>query len=95
MNNADATQTGAPKRNASSQTNTALELGNCTRKPINGFPRVAQKLASDPDRTTTLFRRFDPLSSRNLLFLEAELSELETLQNKADQDDGELLIPRR
>jgi hypothetical protein len=38
------------------------------------------KLASDPDKTTTIFRRYDRLSSRSLLFLEAELAELEALQ---------------
>ena len=65
--------------------NRAIELSGV--KPINGFPRVADKLASDPDKTTSIFRRFDRLSSRNLLFLEAELAELEALQNKYDEDD--------
>jgi len=53
----------------------------------NGFPRVADKIASDPDKTTTIYRRFDRLSARNLLFLEAEVAELEALQNKYDADD--------
>lgn len=53
-------------------------------KPINGFPRVADKIASDPDKTTTIYRRFDRLSARNLLFLEAELAELEALQDQHD-----------
>jgi hypothetical protein len=39
--------------------------------PIQGFPRVADKIAHDPDNTSTIFRRFDRLSARNLLFLEA------------------------
>jgi len=56
-------------------------------KPINGFPRVADKIASDPDKTTTIYRRFDRLSARNLLFLEAEIAELEALQNKYDAND--------
>lgn len=63
----------------------AVELGKV--KPINGFPRVADKIASDPDKTTTIYRRFDRLSARNLLFLEAEIAELEALQNKYDDDD--------
>ncbi len=56
-------------------------------EPIEGFPRVAYKLASDPDRTTTLFRRFDQLSARNLLYLEAELAQLEAQQNRFDDQD--------
>jgi hypothetical protein len=63
----------------------AAELGRV--KPINGFPRVADKVASDIDKATTIYRRFDRLSARNLLFLEAELAELEALQNKYDADD--------
>jgi len=54
---------------------------------MNGFPRVASKIASDPDKTTTIYRRFDRLSARNLLYLEAELAELEALQDKQDADD--------
>ena len=62
--------------------------GNLVRtKPINGFPRVADKIASDADKTTTIYRRFDRLSARNLLFLEAELAELEAEQNKYDAFD--------
>ncbi|OBT63254.1 hypothetical protein VE03_07788 [Pseudogymnoascus sp. 23342-1-I1] len=56
-------------------------------KPLNGFPRVAQKLASDPDKTTTIFRRFDRLSARNLIYLEAELAELEARQDRLDEED--------
>ncbi|KAH8803454.1 hypothetical protein F5884DRAFT_507896 [Xylogone sp. PMI_703] len=56
-------------------------------KPINGFPRVADKIASDPDKTTTIYRRFDRLAARNLLYLEAELAELEALQDQYDLTD--------
>ena len=45
------------------------------------------KIASDPDNTSTIFRRFDRLSSRNLLFLEAQLAELEARQNRSDEQD--------
>lgn len=54
---------------------------------MNGFPRVASKIASDPDKTTIIYRRFDRLSARNLLYLEAELAELEALQDQQDADD--------
>jgi hypothetical protein len=56
-------------------------------EPIQGFPRVADKIACDPDGTSTIFRRFDRLSARNLLFLEAQLAELEARQNISDEQD--------
>jgi len=56
-------------------------------KPINGFPRVADKITRDIDKTTTIYRRYDRLSARNLLLPEAEIAELEALQNKYDEDD--------
>lgn len=56
-------------------------------KPINGFPRVADKLASDPDKTTTIFRRFDRLSAHSILFQEAEIAELETQLDVLDAED--------
>jgi len=55
--------------------------------PIAGFPRLAAKLASDSDKSTIVFRRFDQLSCRSLLYLQAELAELETLQEKLDEED--------
>ena len=55
--------------------------------PIQGFPRVADKITHDPDNTSTIFRRFDRLSARNLLFLEAQLAELEARQNRSDEQD--------
>lgn len=66
--------------------NQGYELPPAT--PLNGFPRVAQKLASDPDKTTTIFRRFDRLSARNLIYLEAELAELEAQQDTLDAADA-------
>jgi len=56
-------------------------------KPINGFPRVADKIASDADKTTTIYRRFDRLSARNLIFLEAEIAELEAQLDRQDAED--------
>jgi len=56
-------------------------------KPIDGFPLVADKITSDVDKTTTIYRRFDRLSARNLLLLQAELAELETLQNRYDANN--------
>jgi hypothetical protein len=61
------------------------ELGGL--KPIDGFPLVADKIDSDVDKTTTIYRRFDRLTARNLLLMQAELAELETLQNRYDAED--------
>ncbi|KAI0154291.1 hypothetical protein GGR57DRAFT_466580 [Xylariaceae sp. FL1272] len=57
------------------------------REPINGFPRVANKIASDPDKTGTIYRRFDRLASRALLLMEAEIADLEAIQDKYDEED--------
>jgi hypothetical protein len=56
--------------------------------PIPGFPSVAQKIASDNDKTTTIYRRFDRLSARNILSLQAELAELERQQDRNDLEDA-------
>lgn len=64
------------------------------REIINGFPTVAAKIASDKDKTTTIYRRFDRLSARNLLYMQAELAELEAEQDAydaADLNDGDLV----
>ncbi|KAH9905263.1 hypothetical protein F4778DRAFT_729210 [Xylariomycetidae sp. FL2044] len=55
--------------------------------PIDGFPQVASKYNENRDKTGTLYRRFDRLSARNLLFMEAELAELEALQDRYDEED--------
>lgn len=52
-----------------------------------GFIAVAAKIAADPDKSTTIYRRFDALSARNLLFYQAELGELEDLQIQYDAED--------
>jgi hypothetical protein len=52
-----------------------------------GFIGLAAKIAADPDKSTTIYRRFDALSARNLLFYQAELAELEEQQNQYDKED--------
>lgn len=62
-----------------------------------GYPRFAAFIAHDPDKSTAIYRRFKRLSARNLLYLESELSELETEQDELDdeakrnEDIGEML----
>lgn len=55
----------------------ASDSENATGRPeyANGFPTLAAYIASDSD--LAIFRRFDHLSARNLLYLQAELVTLE------------------
>jgi len=55
---------------------------------VKGFPSTAAFIASDPDKTTLIFRRFDRLAARNLLHLQAELARLETLIDERDNEDA-------
>lgn len=54
---------------------------------IQGFPSLANFIASDRDHSAFIFKRFDRLSARNLLYLQSELAELESLQNEYDRED--------
>lgn len=51
-----------------------------------GYPRFAAFIAHDDDKSTTIFRRFERLAARNLLYLESELFELEAKQDKLDEE---------
>ena len=55
---------------------------------INGYASLAAFIASDRDRSTSIFRRFDRLSARNLLYLQSELAELEAQQDALDAQDA-------
>jgi hypothetical protein len=65
----------------------SLETERISPPPTKGFIAVTSKITSDPDKSTTIYRRFDALSARNLLFYQAELAELEDLQKQYDEDD--------
>lgn len=54
---------------------------------LAGFPATSRFIASDPAKTTVIFRRFDELAVRNLLHLEARLVALENLQKEYDKVD--------
>jgi len=54
---------------------------------LPGYPSLAHFVASDRDRTTLIYKRYDELAARNLLYLQSELAELETRQRKLDQQD--------
>jgi hypothetical protein len=74
-----------------------LEVGALAKSPVKrvtptppckGFIGVTAKIISDPDKSTTLYRRFDALSARNLVFYQAELAELEEQQKGLDDEDS-------
>lgn len=54
---------------------------------LDGYPLLAEFLASDNDRTILVFKRFDRLAMRNLLYLQSELAELQTCQDEYDAED--------
>ena len=54
---------------------------------ITGYPSLAAFIASDRDRSTHIYRRFDRLATRNILYLQSELAELEDQQDKYDAED--------
>jgi hypothetical protein len=54
---------------------------------LSGYPSLAAFIASDRDRTTLVYKRFDELAARNLLYLQSELVELQAQQRAFDQED--------
>jgi hypothetical protein len=53
-----------------------------------GYPKLAEHLGEHPDFAS--FRRFGALSSRNLLYYQAELLELEEELEKLERRDSDL-----
>ncbi|KAL2845201.1 hypothetical protein BJY01DRAFT_214391 [Aspergillus pseudoustus] len=54
---------------------------------VKGFPSLAQFISRDYDHSTFIFKRFDELSARNLLYLQSELADLQALQDQYDRED--------
>jgi hypothetical protein len=54
---------------------------------LAGYPSLAALIASDRDRTTFIYKRFDELAARNLLYLQSELAEHHAKQRAFDQED--------
>lgn len=53
-----------------------------------GFAQVARWIALDPDKEAFMYRRFDELAARNLLYLQSELLVLEDQLNQLDKNDA-------
>lgn len=56
---------------------------------VDGFPSLANFIASDRDGTSTIFKRFNRLAARNLLTLQSELAELQAQLDEYDCEDRE------
>ncbi|CAG9975056.1 unnamed protein product [Clonostachys byssicola] len=63
---------------------TDVELG----LPQDGYPALANWIAADPDSETFIFRKFNRLAARNLLYLQSELCTLEGSLEKLDSQIG-------
>ncbi|KAH8588323.1 hypothetical protein B0O99DRAFT_693606 [Bisporella sp. PMI_857] len=64
------------------------EKGSIGVHYIKGISELASLIASDTDHTTAVYKRFDKLATRDLLYYECELLELEALQNQYDREDA-------
>ncbi|EHK20569.1 uncharacterized protein TRIVIDRAFT_223886 [Trichoderma virens Gv29-8] len=54
-----------------------------------GFAQVARWIAFDPDSESFIYRKFDELAARNLLYLQSELLVLEKQLDQTDKNDAE------
>ncbi|KAL5325457.1 hypothetical protein ACEPPN_006582 [Leptodophora sp. 'Broadleaf-Isolate-01'] len=75
-------------RQSGQQAERDIELGQRKVPFINGFPSTASFIASDPNHSFSVYPTFPTLSSRNLLYLEAELWELQQEQDAMDIIDS-------
>lgn len=64
-----------------------VELATPENEFANGYASVANFIAKDQDRTSTIYRRFDRVAARNLLYLQSKLQQLEATQDDFDDQD--------
>lgn len=63
-------------------------------KPIEcfmGFPALSNFLSSSPNAENFIFKRFDRLAARSLLYYQSELAQLEQSLDKLDKEEWEIL----
>ena len=60
-------------------------LGPKPQEPRGGYASLSQFIASD--KTLCIFRRFDALAIRNLLYMQDELCEIEQQLGELDEAD--------
>ena len=54
---------------------------------VHGFGSLAAFIADDEDHATSIYKRFNGLAARNLLYYQSELAELAALQQQYDIED--------
>jgi hypothetical protein len=54
-----------------------------------GFAQVAELLTCDKEHSAALYRTYERLAARNLLYIQSELRELESRFEEVDQHDRE------
>ena len=54
-----------------------------------GHPSLAEFIAKHRDHSAAIYRHYDDLAARNILYLQSELAELRSLQIQYDQEDAE------
>lgn len=64
------------------------ENGDKEYKYVKGFGSLADFIASDGDHGTSIYRRFDKLAARDLLYYQSELAELQRIQDEYDVQDA-------
>ncbi|KAK3681001.1 hypothetical protein B0T22DRAFT_502515 [Podospora appendiculata] len=57
---------------------------------VDGCPSLAAFIASDKDGTAVIFKRFNQLAARNLLFLQSEIAELQAQLDAFDAQDSDI-----
>ncbi|KAM0820559.1 putative DUF6594 domain-containing protein [Seiridium cardinale] len=64
------------------------EHGQVDYDYIPGFGALADLIAGDGDNSTAIYRRFDKLVARDLLYYQSELTRLESIQDEYDIQDA-------
>lgn len=72
--------------------NADKEKGRAGYSYISGFGSLADFMSSDGDHSTVVYRRFDRLAARDLLYYQSELMRLEELQDKYDIEDAKNVL---
>lgn len=67
-------------------TGNTIPLTSTPRK--EGFADVARWISLDPDNETFIYRRFNQLAARNLLYLQSELLAIEKQLDELDKNDA-------
>jgi len=65
-----------------------ISMANNATPYVTGFGSFSSFLSSDKDRTTVVFKRFDKLALRDLLYYQSELAALQEQQDRFDREDA-------